>query len=257
MSKNARAVMEHLRDRVAHLRGHQRINSWVDDYVARCETGAQALTFVTQLCVADKVLTRFAEGGGFTPTRGERAMFGEYMPAIIDWLTRRGFPVEWHVTLHLAYDPADYEFASGTVMQPFRRHIESLGRAMLESGNLAVWEWEPEMLGARPAPPAGFMENPWSFVDQTKIEERFRRSVELTPEDQRTGKAERYKRWGLFTVGCEIEEGRLLDSGETMFGSDFALVPVSPPEKLDYFTIRAPNFMRRVVDVLPYSPWLE
>ncbi len=255
MSRNTQAIMTTLREIASHRRGHRRINEWVDGLLAGKEEAGESVTILTQMCVAQQSWVRWRTGNGtFAATKGGRDLFERDIPLVRTIFTERGLTVEWYLTLHLPFPDPGRERVTEKVFPAFRAFIEELAKPLVDEGWLLICNWEQEILGKRPQPSAEFLANPNSVVPDEQIQKRIQFTLENAPANVRTPEREaEQRRWMPYIMGCEAEEGRWLSSGDSPFGNSFLVAPLEPAGKT---LSHGADYNRRMIDVLPHSPWL-
>jgi len=242
------------------------INSWVGDYLRDCRNLQRPVMIFTPCCIAKDLELRYEkQGNQFIPTKAEIELFRKEIPRIIRTLKESGLSVEWYFSFNQSFLDMGRITDKG-LRDKFRAMIENLTEdvdfigeeaAVLLAENLQFIDWEKEMLGERPKPNQVVMDDFWSYIKKGAFEIDFIKHRQWAV-DAELGQTEDETRKDLkFKIACEVEEGRLLMSDdESPLGSSSLLyIPLEDPERVDVFSMFAPEFRTRIVTVLTPCPW--
>lgn len=253
-----------MRDRSKLLRKNSMtIDPWVGSYLDRCFKLTKPVVLLTQWCVAKDLEIRFQkQGNQFIPTSGERDLAFKEIPMVLELFADAGLGVQWFVTLNRSY--LDMGRVRPDIEAAYAEMIRSLfGEASI--GNAVLFlNWEDDILGGRPQPNKAVLEN---FFKKDKddaqgfvLQKSFAMDVERhAPWAKTVGNPtdEEIESDVKFKIACEAEEGRMLcapDSPIAPFGM-FLLAPLEVQERIDFFSLRAPEFKKRLAPILKTYPW--
>jgi len=239
------------------------IYPWVGDYLRECRNLQQPVTIFTPCCVAKDLELRYEkQGNQFIPTEAEVELFRKGIPRIIRILQENGLLVDWFFSFNQSF--LDMGRVDKGLKDKFKAMIKDLagdakliGQEAVDllAGGLEIIDWEEDVLGERPGPNQAVMNDFWTYIKEGAFEIDFAKHRQWTI-DAELGQTEAKTKNDLkFKIACEVEEGRLLMSGESLVGPNFLYVSLEEPERIDVFSVLAPEFRTRVVTVLKPYPW--
>ena len=249
-----RSVMQQLRDRNRIVRSNNlKVSEWVDGYVNDAVLNGRPIEILTQWCISKDLETRYAtEGNAFSPTKKERLLFEKEIPNVMRIFTNQGVSLNWCVTFNRSY--LDSGRIAPAIERAYVQTIGDLARPLTDDGRLMLADWETDILGRRPEPNEEVLRSIERLIDAPTLQfEVERHSAWARDEAGLKQSNEELKRDVYFQIACEAEEGALLET-KPPFG-EFILMPLETPERYDFFTLRAPDFKRRIIAALPPYPW--
>lgn len=251
------AIMEFLRQQNKLIRANnKKIDEWVDQYINNCILNGRPVEILTQWCVAKDLEERLkAQGGQFSSLKAEKELILELIPKTVTVFSENGIAVNWWITLNRSY--LDTGSVSSEVECEYREMLTGLIDESPASGNILLFDWEDDILKARPQPAKEVQQNVLKFVSQSAFDIDFIRHAAWIRDDTGLQLTDEVIRKDLeFKIACEAEEGRFLLSPESPFANgDFLLMPLEQAERYVFFSILAPEFQKRLVAVLKPNPW--
>ena len=254
--RQATTVMKWLRDKARIIRPNNlRINDWVDTYIDECILNGKPVQILTQFCIAKDLEVRYKKQGDcFIPTKGEKRLFLEEIPEIINSFKSNGIQINWSITLNRSY------LDGGRIDVELEKQYQKMLTFLIESSGLKevfLINWEDDFLGERPTADTKVQNNIFDFVSIGTFKVDLERHMGWVRNDtdmvQTDAEIENDLR---FKIGCEAEEGRFLISPKSPFpNGQFILMPLELPERYVFFEILAADFQKRIVPVLKPYPW--
>lgn len=250
---NVRRVVQVLREKTRLIRlNNKKVEEWVDQYINRQALRGEAVTILTQWCLAKDLEVRFKTQNEFTPTKAEQVLFEKELPAIAELFQQNGIALNWILTFNRSY--LDLGRIDAAVEQAYVQMILELATPLRTAGWLQCLNWEDDLLGSRPEPDAEVFDDTKRFVSEGALRidiERHRPWVIESGLQQTEKELERDVR---FKIACEVREGFMIIDPEWYFG-ECIIIPLETPERYDFFGLKAPRIKQQVVSALPPYPW--
>jgi hypothetical protein len=234
-----------------------KINEWVDEYVNRCVLNGTPVEILTQWCLAkDLTDRRQKQGGQFVPLAREREMFEKNIPEALQLFLQNKVRVNWWITFNDSYLEG-----SRVPEQVAIEYVQMITRLAQQNDlvrqNVVFFNWEKDILGARPQPSQAIMNNFERLVKEEAFElelAKMTRRAEAYSGVQKT--REELRQDTRIKIACEAEEGRFLLSKESPINDgEFIIAPLESAERVEFFSLLSPKFFERVAAVLRPYPW--
>lgn len=251
-----RRVMGFLRARNKIIRpNNQKISEWVDEYLGRCFVSGEPVNILTQWCLSKAFEKRFEEEGkGFVPTKKERKVLDQEIPQIIQVFLENGFRVNWWITFNRSYLKS--RLLDGKIEEEYKRMVIELAKNPVFGENTLFFDWDKDVLGARPQPERSVLERFSDYVNPGRYEIELQRWLKWAEEEADLEQpTEELKKDVKYQIACEAQEGVFIMSPDFPLGRDFIVVPLEAPERFDNFTILNCDLKKRIVSVLSLYPW--
>lgn len=250
-----RSILEFLRERSRDVRANnKKVEEWVGKCINEQILRGEPVTVLTQWCVSKDLEERFREQGGeFVPTKQERRLFEKSIPDIANAFQENGVRLSWIITLNRSY--LDSGRIDGGVEKEYLEMLQRLASPLTEEGWLLLLNWEEDVLGGRPEPDVEVLASVEELVPPGALALEIKRQAAWAREDAGLEQTDaEVQKDVYFQIACEAREGAFLDGVDSPFG-EFILIPLEAPERYEFFTIKAPEFKRRIVAALPPYPW--
>lgn len=250
------AVMRALRERARRVRpNNKKVNTWVDDYIESCVLTGRPVEILSQWCLSKYLETRLKlQGGKFSPTRKERLLVQEEIPAVLGMFSGQGLRVNWIITFNRSY--LDSGRMSPGVEEAYKEMILDLFDKQ-ELGSVLLLDWEDDVLGTRPRANSGVLGNIRNYIDEGALQLEYERHSSWAREKVGLEQSDE-ELWQdvIFQIACEVEEAQLLISPKSPIGDGkFILIPLEATERYVFFKTLAPGFRDRIVAALKPNPW--
>ncbi len=219
------------------------------------ECTGQKVDILTQWCLSKDLESRYqTQGNQFSPLQGEVDLLQKEIPQILKVFQDNGVGVNWWITLNRSY--LDSGRLSPIIESEYRLILEELVKVN-SIINITIWNWEDEILNARPDPAVKVLGRLYDFISEKAFKlELDRHSAWAREEAKLTQTDEELKKDVEFQIVCEAEEGRFLFSPDSPFPcGQFILVPLEFPERYVFFATLAPEFKKRMASIVKSYPW--
>ncbi len=256
--RNISKLMEGLRNLANIIRpNNKNISEWVSSYLNDCALNGRPVIILSQWCLSKDLEQRLRQNGRqFLPTKSELKLFAKEIPNILAMFKEAGLSVSWSLTFNRSYlDSGRIDVA---VEWAYVSMIKELAQTLVLRNQIALFDWEEDILGSRPAPNQEVLNNLSNYVPAKALELELERQSRWANDEAGLNQgSEEVRRDVFYQIACEAEEGRWLTSQESMIDSSgqFLLIPFEAPERYDFFKILVPDFKKRIMSIAHLYPW--